>query len=175
MEGLRLVIPEPKYLEGYLQFCRELRASATESGLGKDPDTFDEWKYTIFAEYERNRLGIGMPENYVPSHELWLIDGEELIGRCSIRHWLTPTLRQFGGHIGYAICPSKWRQGYGERQLTLALAEAKKLGIDRALITCYDENVGSARVIEKNGGTLEDKIRIEGNERIVRRYWIDIP
>ena len=39
-------------------------------------------------------------------------------------------------------------------------------GIDRVLVTCDDDNVGSARTIESQGGVLED-IR-----RGKRRYWI---
>jgi len=50
----------------------------------------------------------------------------------------------------------------------------RKLGLDRVLITCDDDNVRSARIIERNGGVLEDKI--PGNERDVlkRRYWIEL-
>ena len=50
------------------------------------------------------------------------------------------------------------------------------LGLSRVLITCNDDNYGSARVIEKNGGILQDKVinTIQGAEILTRRYWIDL-
>jgi predicted acetyltransferase len=46
-----------------------------------------------------------------------------------------------------------------------ALKVAAGLGIDRALITCHVTNVGSRRVIELNGGVLQDE------RNGVLRYW----
>ncbi|MBE1602632.1 putative acetyltransferase [Streptomyces stelliscabiei] len=42
----------------------------------------------------------------------------------------------------------------------------------RVLITCDDDNVASARTIERNGGVLED-VRTT-DEGIKRRYWITL-
>ena len=39
-------------------------------------------------------------------------------------------------------------------------------GLDRVLVTCDVDNEGSRRVIEANGGVLED---VRGTKR---RYWI---
>lgn len=49
-------------------------------------------------------------------------------------------------------------------------------GLNKVLITCNDNNIGSIRVIKKNSGLLQDKIInvINGVERITRRYWIEI-
>lgn len=65
----------------------------------------------------------------------------------------------------------------GTALLSGALRYAKdELGLRRILVTCDDDNIGSARVIEKNGGVLQDKIQneIDGVRRITRRYWIDL-
>ena len=66
--------------------------------------------------------------------------------------------------------------GYGTKMLELALKKAKLIGLNKVLITCDDDNPGSARVIEKNGGILENKILniIDGQQVLIRRYWIDI-
>ena len=56
--------------------------------------------------------------------------------------------------------------------LSLALQEAKKLGIPRVLITCDDDNIASARTIEANGGTFERMAYLDGE--ILRRYWIEL-
>ena len=39
--------------------------------------------------------------------------------------------------------------------LRLALLEAKKIGLEKVLITCLDDNIASAKVIENNGGVFE--------------------
>lgn len=60
--------------------------------------------------------------------------------------------------------------------LELALVEAKKIGLTKVLITCDDNNVGSARVMEKNGFLLADKIEnnFDGESFVTRRYWKSI-
>ena len=59
--------------------------------------------------------------------------------------------------------------------MKLALEKAKELGIDKVLITCDDDNIGSQKVIENNGGLLENKVQNNVNGEIIttRRYWIN--
>lgn len=111
------------------------------------------------------RLGRESPGR-VPSDYWWITDGDEVIGFLAIRHRLDDWLLAEGGHIGYSVRPSRRRQGHASRALGLALVRARELGIDRALVTCDDDNVGSARTIESQGGVLED---VRG---VKRRYWI---
>jgi predicted acetyltransferase len=44
------------------------------------------------------------------------------------------------------------------------------------LITCDDDNIASIKVIEHNGGVLEDRVtnRLERGIVTTRRYWIEI-
>ena len=56
------------------------------------------------------------------------------------------------------------------RQSLQRLAAA---GVDRALVTCDEGNVGSARVIEGAGGVLENVVDVGGG-LLRRRYWIDV-
>ena len=87
-----------------------------------------------------------------------------------IRHRLNEYLLQFGGNIGYSVRPSQRRKGYATEMLALALEECRKLGLNRALVTCDKTNIGSAKTIQKNGGVLENEV-LEG-DRITQRYWI---
>lgn len=82
-------------------------------------------------------------------------------------------MERYGGHIGYGVRYSEWNKGFDTRMLELALVEAKKIGLSKVLITCDDCNIGSARVMEKNGCVLFDKIEnsIDGKSLIIRRYW----
>jgi predicted acetyltransferase len=106
------------------------------------------------------------PKGYVPCTTLWWVDGDEYLGRVAIRHRLTEPLRRVGGHIGYDVRPSARRRGYATAMLRAALPVAKALGIDPALLTCDTSNVASRKVIEANGGVLED----EGDGKL--RFWV---
>lgn len=55
--------------------------------------------------------------------------------------------------------------------LALGLLEAKKLHLSNLLITCYDDNLASAKVIENNGGVFERFTEKDGKK--LRRYWIN--
>jgi predicted acetyltransferase len=101
-----------------------------------------------------------------------MIDRGAYIGRVSIRHELNEQLLRIGGHIGYEVRPGMRRRGHGTRALRLALDEARKLGLRRVLLTCDPENIASTKIIERNGGRLEEDVP-KGGER-VRRYWIDL-
>ena len=62
-----------------------------------------------------------------------------------------------GGHIGYAVVPEFRRRGYATTILDLSIQIARgKLDLTRILLTCDDDNIGSIRIIEKNGGILEN-------------------
>jgi predicted acetyltransferase len=96
---------------------------------------------------------------------LWT-EGEEYIGRIAVRHELTEHLREVGGHIGYDVRRSRRGEGQATAMLGAVLPEASSLGIDPALVTCDVGNVASRRVIEVNGGELED-------QRAAKlRFWI---
>lgn len=107
-----------------------------------------------------------------PSSQFWLIiDGGGYIGDVDIRHRLNESLKRYGGHIGYKIRPSCRRRGYGSLIGKLGIEEARRLGIGDILITCDDDNIGSYKIIEANGGLLRDRID-NGRGALTRRYWI---
>ena len=104
----------------------------------------------------------------VPDTELWWVEEEEFLGRIAIRHRLTAALLEVGGHIGYDVRPSARRRGHATEMLRQALGIAKDLGIERVLVTCDVDNVGSRTVIERNGGGFED-------ERAGKlRFWLSL-
>ena len=109
----------------------------------------------------------------VPYDELWLVERQDFIGEANIRYALSDFLRQHGGHVGYDIRPSRQRQGYGTLILKLALYRLRQHGIDRVLVTCDDTNIASWKIIEANGGILQDKIPSAFHtDSLSRRYWI---
>ena len=90
----------------------------------------------------------------------------------NIRLKLNEYLLQHGGHIGYSVRPTERRKGYNSYQLYLALRFCYEQGLDKVLLTCLKDNLGSAKTIQNSCGVLENEIE-EGN-KILQRYWIDV-
>jgi len=116
--------------------------------------------------------GLGIPVGFVPHSTFWLVADEEVVGVSNLRHRLTDSLRIEGGHIGYGIRPSARGRGHGTRILALTLAEAARLGIAKALLTCAKANLASSAVIRANGGVLQDEAFIESRGEVVQRWWV---
>jgi len=115
------------------------------------------------------------PEERVHNDLYWITDTGEVVGFMSFRHELNDWLHQYGGHIGYSVRPTRRRRGYARAGLALVLERARELGLDRVLVTCDDDNVGSYRTIEGAGGVLENTVDApEPDEPRKRRYWIEL-
>jgi predicted acetyltransferase len=139
-------------------------------GIGLEPAMPWSRYLTILTEHQR---GIGLPPGWVPSTFLVADVAGEIVGRSSIRHGLTPFLEREGGHIGYGVLPAHRRRGCATEILRQSLVIARAIGIDRALVTCDDSNVGSIAVIEARGGRLENVVESAAGGSEIRRYWID--
>lgn len=119
-------------------------------------------------------LGKGLPGQFVPSTFLvGVVDGQ-IVGRLSLRHRLNDFLEKIGGHIGYGVIPSCRRQGYATEMLMQAFPICLSLGVEKVLITCDADNLGSRKVIERCGGILENITNDPQLKVQKRRYWIDI-
>jgi len=168
---LRLIQPCKAYLASYTEAYDEYRTFPRRSGNPfRNAHVQD-----VLAYFDNMRSARNLPAGYVASTTCWLVDDEtqRFLGQIDIRHELTDRLLLYGGHIGYAVRLGEWNKGYGTLMLSLALPYAKELGITRCLITCDDDNSGSARVMEKNGFVLGDKISntIDSQAILTRRYW----
>jgi predicted acetyltransferase len=130
-----------------------------------DLEAFLEWLGQLEAESHPD--AVARFPGWVPQTTLWWVDGSAYLGRVGIRHRLTEPLLQFGGHIGYDVRPSARRQGHATAMLRAALAPARALGIEKALVTCDHDNVGSRKVIEANGGVADEPNALK------LRYWVD--
>jgi len=169
---LFLAEPSVAYRDSFIQSVREFQAEGRQLhyDLNSLTGDFGAFVQGLHDQKDRSKLKSGR----VPASDFWLIDDNEFIGRLSLRHELNEYLLKIGGHIGYEIRPSKRRQGYGTEILRLGLEKARELGLRRVLVTCDEDNIGSKKIIEHNGGQLEDVLEIEGESVRKLRYWINI-
>jgi predicted acetyltransferase len=174
---MQLVEASGEYKDSFLAAAEEYRAEGGTSWRHQTylealehPECFEE-----FVERVRSHSrGENLQQGYVPQSDYWLVDDGEFIGGVGIRHRLSEHLLAVGGHIGYDIRPSRRRQGYGTKILELALPKARQLGLARVLVTCDVTNLASRRIIEKNGGVLENQVPNPETGIDKLRFWIDL-
>jgi len=170
---MELIEPSLELESQFFEMVKEFKSEGRDKidGIG----SIDIENFTDSVQKEKNHSkGIGLPDGWVPASTYWLICQNHIIGTCNLRHELNDCLREFGGHVGYSIRPSERRKGFGMQILKLLLNKAQNLGVVRILVTCYDNNIASIRVIERNGGILADKVNNDNSEIPTRRYWIDL-
>jgi predicted acetyltransferase len=172
-KNVRLFEPSIKLEEEFIAMVAEFTANGEHNTRFYDQAAGD------FRKFVQDQLswkkGENLPDGWVPASTFWLVrDDGVVLGTSSIRYELTEHLRNIGGQIGYNIRPNQRRKGYGTAILALTLQEAKKLGLERVLVTCDEGNVGSMKIIEQNGGELEDIYTNDELEQPKRRYWIDL-
>lgn len=173
-ERLKLVEPVLELKDEFLTMVKEfqtVKEQKENSLLDGALENFEKY-VTKLRDYAK---GKNLPQGWVPAASYWLLGrNRKVLGYSSLRHRLTPALRKFGGHIGYGIRPCERCKGNGSTILHLTLEKAHTLGLERVLVTCDDDNFASAKIVEKHGGVLEDKIMNEGHKVPTRRYWIEL-
>lgn len=163
-----------EYEKEILAFRQEfLTAGGSFDGCGslRHFDKVQDWldQCEMLKSKDTLQPGLVTSSQYIYLRE----EDRKVVGVIQIRHYFNDYLEKFGGHIGYSVCPSERRKGYATQMLQLALPICRKLGIDRVLVTCLDDNEGSRRTILKCGGVYESTVyEPQGGVRL-ERYWIE--
>jgi len=124
--------------------------------------------YNFLQKRYNESEGIDLKPGRVPQDIYWFYKDDSPVGIIKLRRTLTEHLIKRGGNMGYYIRKDSRRKGYARHMLKLCLKKLRDEGMKRVLITCDEDNLGSQRVIEINGGILEDII--QGT----MRYWITL-
>ncbi|MCI8388632.1 MAG: GNAT family N-acetyltransferase [Clostridiales bacterium] len=173
--NIELVRLTPEYKEQLFDMLTEWKHDIIVNHTNKSPTKL--W-INDFHDFEHYMNNLDTKEETedgrVPDTTLFCLDKDRniFVGAVNIRHYLNDELLQTGGHIGDGIRPSERRKGYATAMIALALAECKKLGIDRVLMCCDKDNIGSAKSIIKNGGVFENEV-VE-DDHLEQRYWIQL-
>ncbi|MBR1825209.1 MAG: GNAT family N-acetyltransferase [Alphaproteobacteria bacterium] len=181
---MELVTPDKKYKSSYVAALKEGFYSGSKSPISqeeiaeieKDFDTYLATK--ILKPYNPTPKLRDNGKYYpnVPQIPYWLVDNKQFIGAFFLRTELNEFLMYVGGNVGYGITPRFRQMGYATKGLALLILKAQELGMKKLLIAAKDNNIGSWKAIEKNGGILENIITLpwESNGQKYRRYRIEI-
>ena len=164
-----LIEPCEEYIPSYMEAYDEYTAAGiTDYGFTDAKNT------DILQKFDDYRHERNLKPNRVGADYYWLVDDktQRFIGEITIRHRLNGALERIGGHIGYGVRLTAQNKGMGTLMLKLALEKAAKMGLAQVLITCDENNIASARIMEKNGCLLKDKIENVVDDRTIltRRY-----
>jgi len=131
-----------------------------------------EWDHAqLLTEVNAWARGERLEEGWVPCTSLFAEEDGQLLGIANVRHHLNDFLQTYGGHVGYGVRPSARGRGVATKLLAASLDLLRGLGQERALLTCAPSNLGSIKVIERNGGVLQDTYAHE-QFGMVNRYWL---
>lgn len=129
----------------------------------------------LIQRLRKNAEGLDLYEGHVASSTFWLVENKtDILGVSNLRHELNDALRRIGGHIGYAVRPSRRREGHATEMLRLTLHEARKRRIERVLLTCDRENEPSVKTILNNGGEFDSEEYVDLHGGVIERYWVSL-
>lgn len=122
-------------------------------------------------------LNDGRVVERLPGRTFWMWDGA-FCGAINIRY--VPGTEDLpshvSGHVGYSVVPWKQRRGYATRALALLISQARPItGLSCLLITCDEDNAGSRKVIERNGGVFSGTEPLTDRPGIAKLlFWISL-
>ena len=98
----------------------------------------------------------------------------KIVGSINVRWDLNEEMLRFGGHIGYGVRPTERRKGYNKINFYLGLIEAKKIGLDKVMLDCDVNNLGSDNTLKAFDGKLERSEIDPSDGTLTNVYWFNV-
>ena len=161
-----------EFLDEFIKYNSNINGSGSLDSIYRG-STFEE---ALDRCYKMEDEEYAKSINKCPGKTFLLIREEDnrIVGTINIRWNLTDALKMFGGNIGYGIRPTERRKGYNKINLYLGLIEAQKLGLDKVMLDCDVENLGSDKTIRALGGVLERCELDPSDNELTNVYWINV-
>jgi predicted acetyltransferase len=146
---LELAVPSERFRASYLAADQEFVAAGS-LWAGKFIATEETFSRMV------ERIAQALPDLI----ELWLVDGDEYLGKVQLRRGGVPD------HVGVAIRPSARRRGLAAHALELARPHLLAMGLERITAMCDADNAAARALVARHGGVLESDLG-EGRLRFV--------
>ncbi len=113
----------------------------------------------------------------LPTSTFELFDDEVKVGKIQIRH--KPSRAEnlpesLASHVYYEINSEFRNRNFGNKILKMGLEKAREIGLKEILLTVNEESIASKKIIENNGGVFVLSEFIEGENRNVLKYKINL-
>jgi len=174
MNEIELILPAPHHkaaAENFKNEFFEMREYFINGSAMLDQMEYEQWLTLNTNNRHENTVSSG----WIVATTFFAVrkHDHKIIGMIDIRHNLgNDFLMQYGGHIGYSVCPNERKKGYATEMLRLGLEYAKLLNIDKVMLACYSDNIPSIRTIEKHSGELTETKRYPDGKPL-GIYWIN--
>lgn len=172
MDAVKLVLPNESHREQYLKMMDEwiyFGGRLNPAALTNNGASYEKWLSWI----KDDQSELTCPNGAVPQTLYFAFNQDDLLlGAVTIRHYLNEKMFIDGGYVGYGVRPTQRRKGYAKKMLALAINKLNEMGINKLLVTCAADNVGSIKTILINGGIFENEMFNEYGE-MVKRFWIN--
>ncbi len=175
MKDMILIKPSMEYAVQIEEFKRDmltvskkLQGCACLENFDNTADWLDYLETCSNAETTPEGLVVSTQFIYVRQFD------KKIVGTLNFRHYLNDFLRNYGGNIGYSVCPSEWKKGYAKAMLKEALPYGKTIGLEKVMLACDEDNIGSKKTILSNGGVYDRTIPWYDDGTPVEQYWITL-
>ena len=130
---------------------------AKESGSTNDCFGLNFDEFPKYLEKEINRKNNNVTYDDTPTITYIMYVDNNPVGLICLRTEIDDNWMKWSGNFYYRIRLSERKKGYGTKILSLALEEFRRLGFKEVYGQSSAGNIGSAKVIENNGGILIDE------------------
>lgn len=175
MEEFALIRPNIEYaaqIAEYRQAFIDAGDYMDGCGLLRKYELPEEYIQVCLAREYQEKI----PDSMMPALQLHFIRkcDDALVGMLQIRQSVNDYIKKYSGNIGYSVKPGERRKGYAKKMLQMALPFCREMGMERVLICCAVDNIGSEKTILANGGIYESTVHEVNADIDLKRFWITL-